>query len=158
MLWAPTVWNRAPDYWTNNWDWHVIGHYYYLFASAKRDNCHSTSHGWSNHQLHAAHKARGVSPTVPGKQSSWGRAQPPAGRGGGGTAAAAAVVAAAAVLSAACFQAVAMAGFGTCLVVLVLLSSSSAAVQLLFSTKWEQKEEKCISCMEIRLLQHLFSN
>jgi hypothetical protein len=54
-----------------------------------------------------------------------------AGRGGG----AAAAVVAAAVLFVVCFQVVAMAGFGTCLVALALLSGSSVAAQLLFSTK-----------------------
>lgn len=67
------------------------------------------------------------------KRSDWVRVQP-TGRGGGGTAvAAAAAVVVAAVLSVVCFRIVAMAVFGTCLVVLALLSGSSVAVQRLFS-------------------------
>lgn len=73
--------------------------------------------------------------TVPEKQSRRGRVRPTAGRGGGGTAAAEAAGVVVAVLFVVCFQVVAMAGFGTCLVVLVSLSSSSVAVQLLFSIK-----------------------
>lgn len=65
------------------------------------------------------------------KQSSWERVQLAAGRDGGGTAVVAVV--AAAVLFVVCFQIVAMAVFGTCLVVLALLSGSSVVVQLLFS-------------------------
>lgn len=58
----------------------------------------------------------------------------PTGRGGGGTAAAAgAAGGVAAVLFVVCFQTVAMAVFGTCLVVLASLSGSSVAVQLPFS-------------------------
>lgn len=61
---------------------------------------------------------------------------PPPGRGGGGTAAAAvAAVVVAAVLFVVCFQMVAMAVFGTCLVVPASLSGSSAAVRRPFSTE-----------------------
>lgn len=79
---------------------------------------------------------------LPVKQSGWERVQLAAGRGGGGTAAAVAAVAvvAAAVLLVACFQVVAMAVFGTCLVALALLSGSFVAAQLLFSTKLRQKK------------------
>lgn len=56
------------------------------------------------------------------------------GYGGGGTVVVAvAAVVVAAVLFVVCFQIVATAGFGTCLVVLALLSDFSVAVQLLFS-------------------------
>lgn len=68
-------------------------------------------------------------------RSDWERVQL-TGRGGGGTAVAAvAAVVVAAVLLVVCFQIVAMAVFGTCLVVLALPSDSSVAVQLLASIK-----------------------
>lgn len=73
--------------------------------------------------------------TLPVTQSGWGRMRPTARGGGGAAAAAGAAVVVAAVLFVVCFQIVAMAVFGTCLVVLALLSGSSVAVQLLFSTK-----------------------
>lgn len=95
-------------------------------------------------------EARGTPPTLlPVKRSGWERVQL-TGRGGGGTAVvavAAAVVAA--VLFVVCFPIVAMAVFGTCLVVLALLSGSSVAVQLLFSTQRRQKETisiRILSC------------
>lgn len=79
---------------------------------------------------------------------------PPTGRGGGGTAVVAvAAVVVAAVLFVVCFQIVAMAVFGTCLVVPALLSGSSEAVQRPFSTKREKKKEPSeycpTSCVEI---------
>lgn len=77
------------------------------------------------------------------KQSGWARLRLAAGRGGGGTAAVAAVAGVvAAVLFVVCFQIVAMAVFGTCLVVLASLSGSSAAVQLLFSINRVETKKK----------------
>lgn len=82
----------------------------------------------STHRPKASH-------TLPVKRSGWERV-PPTGRGGGGTAVVAvAAVVVAAVLFVVCFQIVAMAVFGTCLVVPALLSGSSEAVQRPFSTK-----------------------